>query len=188
MLKLFETERLCAFVVDESSSRQMLAYERENRALFSQFSPQRNDSFYTLSNFQHYCEKQVDLYAQKRKLPLVFSRKGGSAIIAQVYLSDIVYGSSYCASIGYSTAGKWQRQGIGTEAVRSVVDYAFTKLKLHRLEATIMIKNTPSLAFASSLGFVQEGIKREYLLLNGKWEDFYHLALLNGQHPMGRKA
>jgi ribosomal-protein-alanine N-acetyltransferase len=188
MLKLFETERLSAFVVDESSPRQLLAYESENREAFSAFSPQRNDSYYTLANFQHHCEKQVALYEQKRKLPLVFSRKGGSAIVAQVYLSEITYGASYSARIGYSTAQKWQRQGIGTEAVKSVVEYAFTKLKLHRLEATIMTRNTASLDFAASLGFVQEGISRQYLLLNGKWEDYCQLALLNGQHPLGRKG
>jgi len=188
MLKLFETERLCAFVVDEGSARQLLSYERENREMFSTFSPQRNDSYYTLANFQHHCEKQTVLYEQKRKLPLVFSRKGGSAIVAQVYLSEITYGASYSAKLGYSTAEKWQRQGIGTEAVRSVVEYAFNKLKIHRIEATIMTRNHASLAFATSLGFVQEGKSREYLLLNGRWEDYYQLALLNEQHPLGRKV
>ena len=188
MLKLFETERLYAYVVDEGSSRQLLAYERENRESFSQFSPQRNDSYYTLANIQFHCERQALLYEQRRKLPLVFSRKGGSAIVAQVYLSEILYGASYSAKIGYSTALKWQRQGIGTEAVESVIEYAFTKLKMHRLEATIMTKNYPSLAFASSLGFVQEGISQGYLLLNGTWEDYCQLALLNEQHQLGRKG
>ena len=179
MLKLFETERLSAFVVDELSARQLLAYERENRECFSEFSPQRNDSYYTLANFQHHCEKQTVLYAQKRKLPLVFSRRGGSAIVAQVYLSEITYGASYSAKLGYSTSEKWQRQGIGSEAVEAVVEYAFTRLKIHRLEATIMTRNHASLAFAASLGFVQEGMSREYLLLNGRWEDYCQLALLN---------
>ncbi len=188
MLKLFETDRLCAYVVDDGAAKQLLAYELENRECFSQYSPQRNDSYYTLANFQHHCELQVALYTQKRKLPLVFSRKGGPSIIAQVYLSDILYGSSYSAKLGYSTAEKWQRQGIGTEAVQSVIEYAFKRLKMHRLEVTIMTKNLPSLAFATSLGFVPEGISREYLLLNGKWEDYYQLALLNEQHPMGRSV
>ncbi len=187
MLKLFETERLCAFVVDEGAARQLLAYESENRHAFSQFSPKRNESYYTLANFQHIGEKQAALYEKKRKLPLVFSRKGGSAIVALVYLSEITYGSFYSARLGYSTALKWQRQGIGTEAVQAVVDYAFTTLKLHRLEATINTRNSPSLEFALSLGFVQEGVSRQYLLLNDRWEDYCQLALLNEQHPLGRR-
>lgn len=188
MLKLFDTERLSAFVVDEGAARQLLAYERENREDFSRFSPQRNDSYYTLANFQHHCEKQAFLYEQKRKIPLVFSRKEGSAIVAQVYLSEITYGASYSAKMGYSTAVKWQRLGFGTEAVEAVIAYAFKNLKIHRLEATIMTRNHASLAFATSLGFVQEGISRKYLLLNGQWEDYYQLALLNEQHQLGRKA
>lgn len=186
MLKLFETGRLTAFVVDEGSAKAVLAYERENREWLSQFSHQRNDSYYTLKNLQYYCKKQAHQYAQQRKLPLVFCNTGDSAIIAQVSLSEITYGSSYSAKIGYSTAKRVARQGIGTEAVRSVIGYAFKELKLHRLEATIMTCNHPSLAFAASLGFEQEGISREYLLINGKWEDYYQLALLNRQHPLGR--
>lgn len=188
MRKIFDTERLSAFVVDEGAARLLLAYERENREWFSKFSHRRKDEYYTLDNLQSYCEKQVALYEHKQKLPLVFSRKGSSAIVAQVSLSEITYGSSYSAKLGYSTAKKWKRQGIGTEAVQSVIGYAFEKLKLHRLEATIMTRNHPSLGFAASLGFVQEGISRDYLLINGKWEDYYQLALLNERHPMGRKG
>lgn len=178
MLKLFDTERLCAFVVDEGAARQLLAYERENRQMFARFSPQRNDSYYTLANFQYICDKQMAQYEQRRKLPLVFTRKGASAIVAQVYLSEITYGASYSARLSYSTAEKWQRQGFGSEAVKAVVAYGFERLKLHRLEATIMTKNNPSLEFASSLGFVHEGISRHYLLLNGRWEDYCQLALI----------
>ncbi len=185
MLKLFETERLNAFVVGSGSAKQLLAYERENRQWFSLFAPQRNDSYYTLGNFQHICDKQEALYEQRRKLPLVFSRKGGSAIIAQVYLSEITYGASYSAKLSYSTAHIWQRQGIGSEAVKAVVKYAFEQLKLHRLEATIMLKNHPSLEFASSLGFVQEGVKRDYLFVGQRWEDYCLLSLLNEQHQKG---
>ena len=188
MLKMFETERLCAFVVGSDSAKQLLAYERENRQWFSQFSPQRNDSYYTLGNFQHICDKQEALYGQRRKLPLVFSRKGGSAIIAQVYLSEITYGASYSAKLGYSTSHTWQRQGIGREAVEAVLKYGFEHLKLHRLEATIMQKNHPSLEFASSLGFVLEGVKREYLFIDGRWEDYCLLSLLNEQHQKGSNS
>ena len=188
MLKLFETERLFAFVVDEGTARQLLAYERENRQEFSTFSPVRSESYYTLANFQHICERQATQYEQKRKLPLVFSRKEGSAIVAQVYLSDITYGASYSARLGYSTAKRWQRQGIGGEAVQAVLEYAFTVLKLHRLEATINTRNTPSLEFALSLGLVQEGVSRGYLLLNGVWEDYCLLALLNEQHQKGSRG
>ncbi|MDY0288331.1 MAG: GNAT family protein [Sphaerochaeta sp.] len=188
MLRLFETERLFAFVVDEGAARQLLAYERENRQEFSTFSPVRNESYYTQANFEYMCGRQAALYEQKRKLPLVFSRKEGSAIVAQVYLSDITYGASYSARLGYSTAKRWQRQGIGGEAVQAVIGYAFTVLKLHRLEATINTRNIPSLEFASSLRFVQEGVSRQYLLLNGVWEDYCQLALLNEQRQGGRRG
>lgn len=188
MQKLYETERLNAFILDKGAASEFLLYEKENSESFCQYAPQRSKSYYTVTNMEQYCGRQKYLYRQREKLPLVFSRKGEKALVGLVFLSDIVYGSSYSAKIGYSIATAWQRQGYGTEAVSSVVKYAFQKLKLHRIEATIMAKNTPSLAFVDSLGFLKEGTSREYLLVRGMWEDYHQYALLNTQHAYSKKS
>jgi len=125
------------------------------------------------------CSRQADLYAQKRKLPLVFMPKNGSKIVATVNLNEIVYGVFRSCTIGYSVSHAYWKQGYGKEAVGKTVEYAFSQLKLHRIEANIIPCNESSLGLASSLGFQAEGLAKEYLYINGKWEDHIHMVLLN---------
>jgi ribosomal-protein-alanine N-acetyltransferase len=184
MHKLFETDRLCAFVLDQSGAKQLLAYEVRNREYFRQYSIARNDSYFTLANFICVCENQHKLYEQKRKLPLVFVKKGTRKIIATVNLNEIVLGVFRSCTVGYSVDAELNRMGIGKEAVSKVVEYAFEVLLLHRIEANIMPRNQASLALAASLGFCNEGLSKNYLYINGKWEDHVNMVLINDSLDM----
>jgi RimJ/RimL family protein N-acetyltransferase len=64
------------------------------------------------------------------------------------------------ADIGYWLGRDYWRQGLGYEAVGALIKYAFTKLKLQRLEAAIYTKNRVSQALARKLGFKKEGVRR----------------------------
>jgi ribosomal-protein-alanine N-acetyltransferase len=179
MHRLFETEHLNVFVLDQTGAKQLLAYELKNREYFQQYSIARNDSYYTLPNFLCVCENQHKLYEQKRKLPLLLVKKGGERIIGTVNLNEIVLGVFRSCTLGYSIDAEMHRQGLGREAVSQVVDYAFNTLFLHRIEANIMPRNRASLALAESLGFCNEGLSKRYLYINGKWEDHVNMVLLN---------
>jgi ribosomal-protein-alanine N-acetyltransferase len=52
-------------------------------------------------------------------------------------------------------------------------------MSLHRIEANIMPRNQRSLRVVEKLGFVDEGLSRDYLKINEKWEDHIHMVLLN---------
>ena len=184
MHKLFETKRLNAFILDQGGARQLVSYEVKNREYFRQYSIARNDSYFTYANFLHVCENQHKLFEQNRKLPLVFSLKGKGKIVATVNLNEIVYGVFRSCTIGYSVDAELTRRGIGKEAVSKVVEYAFDTLLLHRIEANIMPRNEASLALASSLGFCNEGLSRNYLYINGNWEDHINMVLLNDRLDM----
>lgn len=71
--------------------------------------------------------------------------------------------------IGYFETGYWVRasavgQGYVTEAVKLLVDYAFTHLHARRLEIRCNERNIRSAAVARRLGFVQEGRLRNHML------------------------
>ncbi|MEY3398130.1 MAG: hypothetical protein RL220_724, partial [Bacteroidota bacterium] len=57
------------------------------------------------------------------------------------------------------------------EAVVAVVDFGFSKLNLHRIEALIGTNNLPSLKIIEKLGFTQEGLLRKHYLVNDVFED-----------------
>jgi ribosomal-protein-alanine N-acetyltransferase len=70
------------------------------------------------------------------------------------------------------------RQGYMTAAVRAVAPFAFSALGLHRLEAACIPTNTASMRLLEKCGFVREGLARQYLCINGQWQDHVLYARL----------
>jgi ribosomal-protein-alanine N-acetyltransferase len=59
--------------------------------------------------------------------------------------------------LGYILAPQRQRRGLGTEAVRALVDYCLGRLGVHRVQAFVHPDNTASIRLVERLGFRCEG-------------------------------
>ena len=81
--------------------------------------------------------------------------------------------------MGYNLAEAQQGKGYMTEAVRVAIKYVFEELNLHRVMANYMPHNQRSGNLLKRLGFVVEGYAKEYLLINGRWEDHIQTSLIN---------
>ena len=82
------------------------------------------------------------------------------------------------AEIGYTLSRAYQGRGIASEAVSSVLDYAFGTLKLHRVIAIVDCENVASFRLLERLGLRREGHFRENVWFKGKWGDEYLYATL----------
>lgn len=60
------------------------------------------------------------------------------------------------ADLGYTLMAAQQGRGLASEAVRAVIELAFTELGVTRIVATIDDRNTRSLALVRRVGFVEE--------------------------------
>ena len=78
------------------------------------------------------------------------------------------------------------RQGLGTEGVTALLDYAFAPQPagggLHRVQANIIPGNAPSLRLAEKVGFRREGLAKQYLHIDGRWQDHVMFAKLADEH------
>ena len=63
---------------------------------------------------------------------------------------------------------------------RAVIPFAFATLRLHRLEAACIPTNAGSIRLLENTGFLREGYAREYLCINGIWQDHLLYARLKG--------
>lgn len=61
------------------------------------------------------------------------------------------------ATLGYWLAEPYWRQGLMTDAATAVIDFAFKKLKLRRINVTAYTTNPASAALLRKLGFRHEG-------------------------------
>ena len=82
------------------------------------------------------------------------------------------------AFIGYILARKHWGQGLSTEAVGVAVEYGFSQMGVHRIEAHVEPKNIASEKLLLKIGFQKEGILRERTFNKGKYQDMVYFGLL----------
>lgn len=88
------------------------------------------------------------------------------------------------ARIGYWLDKNATGQGLVTNSVRAIVDYAFSDLEIHRIEIRCAPSNRASRAIPERLGFTQEGTNREALWLRDRFQDLVMYSLLkNDRRP-----
>lgn len=74
--------------------------------------------------------------------------------------------------------GRCRGQGLGKEALRNLVLYAFGTLNLNKLWATVFSFNLASQRLFESLGFLKEGVLRQETYRDGRYHDVIRYGLL----------
>jgi ribosomal-protein-alanine N-acetyltransferase len=69
----------------------------------------------------------------------------------------------------------------------AVLEFAFSRLGLHRVEAACLPANEASRRLLLKSGFREEGYAREYLRINGRWQDHQLFAILRSELPGAAK-
>lgn len=82
------------------------------------------------------------------------------------------------AELGYALQSPHWGRGLGGEALRLLIDYAFNGLGLRRLEADADPRNTNSCGILEHLGFAREGLLRERWCVAGELQDAALYGLL----------
>lgn len=115
--------------------------------------------------------------AGRRGLALPFAVTLDERFVGHVMVGNVVREPLLSAYIGYWVDSTVTRGGVITAAVALVVDHCFTRVGLHRLEATVRPENTASMRVLGKLGFREEGLFRRYLDVDGAWRDHVCFAL-----------
>lgn len=130
-----------------------------------------------LSQAQRLVKSVSDAYNNHRELRWAIALRTDLTLIGMV-------GFNYWdridnrGSIGFDLRRDYWRRGIMREAVTAVLDFAFTRMALNRIEADTSSHNAASVGLLQNLGFQQEGIQREQYLENGTYHDLRLFALL----------
>lgn len=99
-------------------------------------------------------------------------------IVGCVYLLDINR-INQCAELHIVIGNERNRgKGIGSYAVKSLVEYAFYNLNLHRVQLEVLTYNKAAIALYKKCGFIEEGIRQSVIYKNGKYVDVMMMALL----------
>ena len=82
------------------------------------------------------------------------------------------------AELGYALAREHWGRGVMSEALQSLLEYAFEVLLLRRLEADVDPRNSASIRTLERLGFQREGFLRERWHVAGEIQDALFYGLL----------
>jgi len=87
--------------------------------------------------------------------------KGGQTLIGSLGFYRWVQPTGHMAEMGYDLQADHWGKGIMFEAMSAVIDFGFERMKLNRIEATVMPHNVRSMRLLERLGFIEEGMFRQ---------------------------
>lgn len=144
---------------------------QDSAGFLTRWEPVREDDHLTASAFRNRVTWGQRSIESGRAIPLFLVRRLDNRLLGGITLDNIRRGPSQSASIGYWIGEEYARQGYMLETVSAVVDYAFKKLDLSRIEAGCLPENTASRALLEKAGFKYEGVAQSYLQIAGRWRN-----------------
>lgn len=74
-----------------------------------------------------------------------------------------------------------QGEGIGSEALETIIEYAFSDLNMHRVVGGYIEDNEASRRIQEKLGFTEEGVERDWVYRDGEYKDIVRTSLLEDE-------
>jgi ribosomal-protein-alanine N-acetyltransferase len=116
--------------------------------------------------------------------PFFIFRKSDGVLVGGLTLANVRRGCAQAGSLGYWMGAAYAGKGHMTAAVAAVLPFAFGTLRLHRVEAACIPANIASIRLLEKTGFRREGFARQYLCIDGIWQDhLLYARLKDDPHP-----
>ncbi len=143
----------------------------------------------TRAAFRRRVRRHADEIASDAAYPFLIRRASDNLLLGGLTLGLVRRGVAQSATLGYWIGQPHAGHGYMTAAVRVAVRHAFGALRLRRVEAACVPTNAASIRVLEKVGFVREGLAREYLCIDGAWRDHVLYALLERDlAPPDRRA
>ena len=162
----------------EKDARSLTGLVSRNKYFWSTYEPLNRPDYYTVETQYKKIQESLYLMSSQREFTFGIYPLGTDHLIGHIALYSVKrlpYSSGF---IGYAMDEAYVGKGIATEAVELIVNFAFKEVGLHRIEAYVAPENKASIRVLEKVGFLQEGLLRKLLYINGKWVDHYMYARL----------
>lgn len=117
----------------------------------------------------------------------IIAEKATQRKIGTVFLRDINkinLSAEYGIFIGESDA---RGCGYGTEACKLITDYGFSELGLHRIFLRVFSRNQSAISSYIKAGYVTEGIAKDMVFLDNRFNDIVFMAQINSKESKKEK-
>jgi len=135
-------------------------------------------SKFTLEQYIISANQEIYTSHQLRLMIDLVSPQDGTKTIGSVDLFDFEP-THQRAGVGILILKDFRGQGLASEALDLLIDYAFNTLQLHQLFCNILPENTESIKLFTSKDFVLAGTKKEWNRIRNSWQDECLFQLIN---------
>jgi len=182
------TDRLVVRLVHERDAWRLADYYAENRAFLKPWEPVRDESHCYPSGWQARLGLITDMHKSGSAYYFILMDPEESEVRGVANFSNVLRGSFHACYLGYSLGEKWQGQGLMFEALQVAIRYMQRQQNIHRIMANYMPHNQRSGALLARLGFEKEGYAKDYLLIDGRWQDHVLTALTRQEWTPDRRG
>lgn len=154
------------------------ALREQSRDFLIPWEPIWPEDDLTRSAFRRRLKRYAEDMRADQAYPFFLFEKNSNRLLGGLTLTNVRRGVAQAASLGYWIGKPYARRGYMTAAVNALVPFVFDVLRLHRLEAACIPNNDASIRLLERTGFQREGYAREYLCINGIWQDHLLFARL----------
>ncbi|MEM8857796.1 MAG: GNAT family protein [Chloroflexota bacterium] len=141
---------------------------------------------FTFEQVEAFC-RRIETAEDRYDFAITEKNDGDSKYVGEVVLNDIDEdnrSASFRIALGnVQHFGK----GLGTEATRLIVDFGFKQLNLHRIELEVFDFNPRAQHVYEKVGFKKEGVKRDVLLWEGKYQSAIVMSILEDEWSANAK-
>lgn len=177
---MLRTARLVVRLIDASHGPALSAYHEQNLEHFAPYSPRRSPDQYSVAAWTERASAQREATLAGQAIHwLLFLNTDESRVIGSINFTAIQRGVLQSAYLGYQLDREVVGRGLMTEALTCTLEDAFVRANLHRVQANYMPTNARSARLLRRLGFTVEGYARDYLLIDGQWQDHVLTSLIN---------
>jgi len=153
----------------------------ESRRFLMPWEPSWSADSLTRTAFRRRLQRYVSDWRTDQGYSFFLFRRDDGALVGGLGLSNVRRGVAETASLGYWIGERYARRGYMTAGLGLVLGFAFERLQLHRVEAACLPHNGPSRGLLLKTGFREEGYAREYLCIDGRWQDHMLFAMLRDE-------
>ena len=120
-----------------------------------------------------------DIYSAKQ-LRLIIELTDDKKRVGIIDIFDFDAHNRRCG-VGITVISNFRKSGYAKLSLDIIVKYLFNHLNVHQIFCNIDFDNFASIILFTNAGFVKTGVKKEWNLKNGQWNDvnFYQLININ---------
>lgn len=179
---ILETKRLVLRKVTKEDANSILSYLSDTEVMkYYGLEPFKsiNDALDEISWYQ-------SIHSNKTGIRWGITLKEQGMVIGSCGFLNMV-SQHFRTEIGFELSKEHWGKGIAGEAVEAIISYGFEHMNFQRIEALIEPANLSSQKLVEKMGFIREGLLRNYEFTGGKFDNLFMYSLLKQDYDTRMK-